>query len=79
MNNTFYYSTIHGHTIGAEVKAGDYIESVSIGDELTFNDGWEVVDHSGLLGIVWGFKREFTAFEEFASRVTFTIAERSAK
>ena len=73
-HNEFYYSNIHGYTIGAQVKEGDFIESVTIGD-VTFTDGWVVINHSGVLGIVWGFKQDFTPFEDFASRVIFTLRE----
>lgn len=77
MKKQFNYSNIHGCTIGAEVKEGDFIKEVTFGgaSACTFSDGWTVVRLDDKLGIFWGYKKEFTPFENFASRVIFTIAE----
>lgn len=77
MANLFNYSTIIGGIEGCTVKEGDYIKNVRFTGnfaDLVFSDGWTVQKIGGELGIVWGYKKEFTPFRNFAWSVIFEKA-----
>ncbi len=74
----FHFDNITKGINGAQPQEGDFIESVSFDGKIQFDDGWTVTKQNGKLGIIWGYKKEFTPFEHFASRCIFTIREETA-
>lgn len=71
----FHNSNITNTLEGCPVKEGDFIKSVRFSHDLIFTEGWRVEKVGGKLGIYWGFKKEFTPFENFASRTIFEKGE----
>lgn len=71
--NTFHWSNIENKIVGADISVGDKITTVFLGNSnTTFNDGWTVKEKNGHLGIIWGYKKEFIPFCNFATAVIFT-------
>ena len=70
MNKSFHYNTITKELEGAIIAEGDIIEMVEM-PGVKFCGEWEVYRINGKLGIIWGYKKEFTPFKNFSPKVIF--------
>ncbi len=70
----FHWSNLDNQIVGANIAEGDIILSVRFGSDryTPFYGEWEVKKVNGQLGIIWGYKKEFIPFKNFATRVIFT-------